>query len=47
VSPRLAWDEDERVRREGVEHPAPANAGLAPHVPSVAEPRRHDSGGGR
>ena len=40
VSPRLAWDEDERIRREGSEQTVPGNAGLAPHVPSVTEPRR-------
>jgi hypothetical protein len=40
-SPRLAWDEDERIRRESGEQPVPANAGLAPHVPSVTEPRHH------
>jgi NADH-quinone oxidoreductase subunit I len=40
VSPRLAWDEDERIRREGAEQPVPGNAGLAPHVPTVTEPRR-------
>jgi NADH-quinone oxidoreductase subunit I len=39
VSPRLAWDEDERIRREGGERTVPGNAGLAPHVPSVTEPR--------
>ena len=37
----LAWDEDERIRREGGEQPVPGNAGLAPHVPSVTEPRHH------
>ena len=41
VSPRLAWDEDELIRREGGERTVPGNAGLAPHVPSVAEPRHH------
>ena len=39
VSPRLAWDEDELIRREGGEVTVPGNAGLAPHVPTVAEPR--------
>jgi NADH-quinone oxidoreductase subunit I len=39
VSPRLAWDRDELIRREGAERTVPGNAGLAPHVPSVAEPR--------
>ena len=39
VSPRLAWDDDERIRREGGERPVPGNAGLAPHVPTVTEPR--------
>ena len=40
VSPRLAWDEGDRARREGGDQTVPGNAGLAPHVPTVAEPRR-------
>jgi NADH-quinone oxidoreductase subunit I len=44
LSPRLAWERDDRVRREGVESPVPGNAGLAPHVPTVAEPRPRDRG---
>jgi NADH-quinone oxidoreductase subunit I len=44
VSPRLAWEQDDRVRREGGESPVPGNAGLAPHVPSVAEPRPRERG---
>jgi NADH-quinone oxidoreductase subunit I len=41
VSPRLAWDERELLDREGAERTVPGNAGLAPHVPTVAEPRHH------
>ena len=40
VSPRLAWDEGDRARREGGDQTVPGNAGLAPHVPTVTEPRR-------
>jgi NADH-quinone oxidoreductase subunit I len=44
VSPRLAWDDNDAVLREGAERPVPGNAGLPPHVPTVAEPRPQDGG---